>query len=162
MYFVFFRIVWALNSTSEYLITKQNSCLSSRLSAGTGQKSLMMLSLDLPTPTHFTVKTENEKFMISSSKSKSSLTRPSPLVQYESCVSLLTWNLQEVLNKAYVTLGLGGQLLKAPHSRSTAAPARQGLILHRDPRQDIHVRQDRSKLNNTTEGEWTQEGLHNN
>lgn len=60
----------------------------------------------------------------------------SPLAQ---TMSLQTWHLQEVLDELNVALCLRGQLLEAPGRLGAAAPAGQRLIVHRHPRQNVHV-----------------------
>lgn len=54
--------------------------------------------------------------------------------------SLRTWHSEEVLDEADVILCLRRQILEAPGRLGAAAPAGQCLVIHRHPRQDVHVR----------------------
>ena len=67
---------------------------------------------------------------------KKTLAGDSPFMR---SVSLQTWHLQEVLDEADVVLCLCRQLLEAPSRLGAAAPAGQRLVVHRHPRQNIHV-----------------------
>ncbi len=69
------------------------------------QNSLIMLSLDLPTPTHFTEMRENKKKFETGrfGKVKNSLAAVSLLML---SASEPTWHLQEVLDEPNVVLGL--------------------------------------------------------
>lgn len=105
------------------------------------QNSLIMLSLDLPTPTHFTeIRKDRRRWaaLAEAPTSGSSVCTPRTLQP--------TWYLQEVLDEADVLLGLRWQLLEAPCSLGAAAPAGQRLVLHGHSRQNVHVGCDRSPL----------------
>ena len=111
------------------------------------QNSLIMLSLDLPTPTHFTEIRKDRRRRAASAEAPTA-----GLQSEDERSSKPTWNLQEVLDEADVVLGLRWQLLKAPYSLGDAAPAGQRLVLHRHSRQNVHIRCDRSMKTWTTEG----------
>lgn len=90
------------------------------------QNSLIMLSLDLPTPTHFTEIRKDRRRGVALAGA------PTAGLHAEDAERSVkpTWNLQEVLNEADVVLGLRRQLLEAPCSLGAAAPAGQRLVLH--------------------------------
>lgn len=94
-----------------------------------------MLSLDLPTPTHFT-EMRKRGVTDSSGGAGSSLAPVSPLMWR---ISLLTWHLQEVLDEPNVILCLRRKILEAPGRLRAAAPAGQRLVVHQNPRQHVHV-----------------------
>lgn len=102
------------------------------------QNSLIMLSLDLPTPTHFTEIRKDRRRGAALAKARTAGLRSARFKP--------TWNLQEVLDEADVALGLKRQLLKAPYGLGAAAPAGQRLVLHRNSCQNVHVRCDKSTL----------------
>lgn len=104
------------------------------------QNSLMMLSLDLPTPTHFTEmrrrRDQNSIGRFWQSEQRRWLQFPSPL---NSSISLQTWHLQEVLDEPNVILSLHRKLLEAPSRLCAAAPAGQRFVFHFHLCQNVHV-----------------------
>lgn len=106
----------------------------------THQNSFIMLSLDLPTPTHFTEKgifSSYDHFDISKHVS-----RLCYVIAYGSdlhSMYIFTWHLQEILDKANVSLCLWRQLIKTADSLSATTPARERLISHLNLCEDVHV-----------------------
>ncbi len=102
------------------------------------QNSFIMLSLDLPTPTHFTEKTI---FFLMTIFKFLSMTVGYVIV-YESdlhSMCIFTWHLQEILDKTNVSLRLWRQLIKTADSLSATTPARERLVSHLNLCEDVHV-----------------------